>query len=399
MSEHASAGFATRAVHVGQTPGATTGAVVTPVYRSSTFAQDHVDRLRGGYEYGRGGNPTRTAFQQALASLEGGERAFAFPAGLAAEDTLVRALTRPGDDIAYAQDLYGGTFRLFSQIYPEEGRTTAAVDASDPEAVAAELARRRSRFLWIETPSNPLLEILDIRALADAAHSAGALLIADNTFASPYLQQPLAWGADAVVHSTTKYIGGHSDIIGGAVVLRAGLSLPAGRAGYSGTGRLGDELAYLQSAVGSVPGPDDVWLQSRGLKTLAVRMERHSANARAVAQFLRGRAGVAQVLYPGFADHPGHAVAERQMRAFGGIVSLRLGSAERARKLCESTRVFTLAVSLGATESLIEYPPIMTHAEKTSTAVALPDDIVRLSIGLEDPEDLIADLDQALAAL
>lgn len=405
-----SLGFATRAVHVGQEPDPLTGDVVPPIHVTSTHAQDAVDRLRGGYEYGRGPNPTRDAFTRALASLEGGEAAFAFPSGLNAEDTLVRALTRPGDHLTFGSDVYGGTYRLFATVWSREGLTATPVDLSDPQAVARDVAEHGSRIVWVETPSNPQLEVFDLRALAEAAHAGGALLVADNTFSSPYLQQPLAWGADVVVHSTTKYVGGHSDLVGGAVVVRAGLRVPddlgraeadagAAEAGpWSESGLVADELAFLQAATGAIQSPRDAWLAHRGLKTLAVRMERHSASALAVAGHLAAHPAVRAVHYPGLPDDPGHDLAARQMRAFGGVVSFELDSAEAARRVAESTGVFSLAVSLGATESLIEYPPVMTHAETVGEPNAVPSGLLRVAVGLEDPEDLIADLDRALAA-
>ncbi|MCI1642705.1 MAG: cystathionine gamma-synthase [Actinomyces sp.] len=392
-------GFATRAVHVGQEPDPRTGDVVPPIHVTSTHAQDAVDRLRGGYEYGRGPNPTRDAFTRALASLEGGAAAFAFPSGLNAEDTLVRALTRPGDHISFGSDVYGGTYRLFKTVWEKEGLTATPLDLADPEAVARDVAEHGSRLVWVETPSNPRLEVFDLRALAEAAHAGGALLVADNTFASPYLQRPLEFGADVVVHSTTKYIGGHSDLVGGAVVVRDGLRVPEGLAAgpWKDSGLVADELSFLQSAVGAVESPRDAYLAHRGLKTLAVRMERHSATALALARHLVDHPEVRAVHYPGLESDPGHDLAARQMRAFGGVVSFELASAGLARRVAESTRVFSLAVSLGATESLIEYPPVMTHAETVGGRWAVPEGLLRVSVGLEDPGDLIADLDRALA--
>ncbi|WP_312349625.1 aminotransferase class I/II-fold pyridoxal phosphate-dependent enzyme [Actinomyces sp.] len=395
-------GFATRAVHVGQEPDAATGDVVPPLHVASTHVQDGVETLRHGYEYGRGANPTRDAFQRALADLEGGGAAFAFPSGMSAEDTLVRVLTRPGDHVAFGDDVYGGTYRLFTVVRPAEGLRATPVDPGDVDAVAATVAGEGSRLVWVETPSNPLLEVFDIAALAEVAHRAGALLVVDNTFASPYLQHPLALGADVVVHSTTKYVGGHSDLIGGAVVVAAGLHLPArpGGAdlGWTGTGDVAEELRFLQSAVGAVQSPRDAHLAHRGLKTLAVRMERHSASALALAEHLRDHPAVRAVHYPGLAEDPGHDLAARQMRASGGVLSFELADAGLARRVAESTHVFSLAVSLGAAESLIEYPPVMTHAVKQGARWELPEGIVRLSVGLEDVEDLIADLDGALEA-
>lgn len=388
--------FATRAVHVGQDPDGVTGDVVPPLHVASTHVQDGVDTLRGGYEYGRSANPTRDAFQVALADLEGGEAAFAFPSGMSAEDTLVRALTRPGDHVSFGADVYGGTYRLFTVVKPAEGVTGTPLDLSDPVAVAADVRGNRTALLWVETPSNPQLEVFDIAALARVAHEGGALLVVDNTFATPYLQRPIELGADVVVHSTTKYIGGHSDLIGGAVVIREGLELPLGRPGWTGTGRVVDEVRFAQQATGSIQSPRDAALAHRGLKTLAVRMDRHSASALAIARHLVEDTRVTVVHHPGLESDPGHELAVRQMSGFGGVLSFELGSAVAARRVAESTRIFGLAVSLGATESLIEYPPVMTHAVKQGTPEELPQGLLRLAVGLEDVEDLIADLDRAI---
>lgn len=382
--------FATRAIHAGQDPDATTGAVVTPLYLTSTFAQDGVGGLRGGYEYSRSGNPTRDALQEALASVEGGTRAFSFASGLAAEDTLLRTITRPGDHILLGNDAYGGTHRLINSVLGAWGVTNSAVDTTDPAALEAAVLRDQPKVVWVETPSNPLLGITDIRAAAEVAHRHGALLVVDNTFATPWLQNPLALGADIVLHSTTKYIGGHSDVVGGAVIV--------------GDDRFTEQLGWLQNAAGAVSSPFDAWLTLRGLKTLAVRVERHSANAAALAEALAGDDRVAQVLYPGLATHPGHAVAARQMRAFGGMVSIRLrggaeGGAWAARTFAASTRLFTLAESLGGVESLIEVPAAMTHSSVKGTSLEVPDDLVRLSVGIEDVGDLVRDVRRALDAL
>ncbi len=390
------AGFSTRAIHAGQDPDAETGAVVPPIHQVSTYAQDGVGGLRNGYEYSRSGNPTRTALEEALAAVEGGARGFAFASGLAAEDTLLRAALRPGDHVVLPDDAYGGTYRLINGVFGPWGIDHTAVDLADLDAVSAAVGDR-TKVVWLETPTNPLLGIADIAAVSAIARSAGAVLVVDGTFATPYLQQPLALGADVVVHSTTKYIGGHSDVVGGALVVADGAQLPVGLDGPTGGTLLADALAYHQNASGGIAGPFDCWLTLRGLKTLAVRMDRHCANADAVARFLADHSGVAEVIYPGLADHPGHELAARQMAGFGGMVSLRTGSAERALDLCGRTKVFTLAESLGGVESLIEHPARMTHASVAGSALEVPDDLVRLSVGLEDVADLVADLGQALA--
>ncbi len=390
-------GFATRAIHAGQDPDPTTGAVVPPIYQVSTYKQDGVGGLRGGYEYSRSGNPTRTALEAALASAEGGTRGFAFASGLAAEDTLLRAALRPGDHVVVPDDAYGGTYRLIARVFAPWGVEHTAVDLSDLDAVAAAVRPGATRLVWVETPTNPLLGVADIAAISAIARGAGAVLAVDNTFATPYLQQPLAHGADVVVHSTTKYVGGHSDVVGGALVVGEGAQLPAGLEGPTGGTDLGDALAFHQNASGAVAGPFDAWLTLRGLRTLAVRMDRHCANAAAVARFLEGHPAVTQVIYPGLPDHPGHDVAARQMSGFGGMVSFRVGSAEKALDVCARTHWFTLAESLGGVESLIEHPGRMTHASVAGSALEVPDDLVRLSVGIEDVADLVADLGQALA--
>lgn len=393
----ASAGFATRAIHAGQDPDAATGAVVPPIHQVSTYKQDGVGGLRGGYEYSRSANPTRTALEEALAAVEGGARGFAFASGLAAEDTLLRAVLRPGDHVVVPDDAYGGTYRLIARVFGPWGIEHTAVDLTDPDAVAAAIEPGRTKAIWVETPTNPLLSIADIAALAALARGAGAVLAVDNTFATPYLQQPIALGADVVVHSTTKYIGGHSDVVGGALVVADGAQLPAGLTGPDGTESLADALAFHQNASGAVAGPFDSWLTLRGLKTLAVRMDRHGANALAVARFLADHPAVTEVIYPGLESHPGHDLAARQMSGFGGMVSFRVGSEEKAVEVCGHTHVFTLAESLGGVESLIEHPARMTHASVVGSALEVPGDLVRLSVGIEDVADLVGDLGQALA--
>jgi len=375
--------FETLAIHAGQEPDPLTGAVVPPIYQVSTYAQDGVGGLRGGYEYSRSANPTRTALEECLAALEEGSAALAFASGLAAEDCLLRTVCSPGDRVLIPDDAYGGTYRLFAQVLAGWGLDYEVVPISDLAAVREQLAARPTRCVWAETPTNPLLNIADIRGLAQAAHEAGAMLVVDNTFASPYLQQPLPCGADAVVHSTTKYLGGHSDVIGGAVVLA--------------DAELATRVAFTQNATGSVAGPFDSWLILRGIKTLAARMDRHCRNAMRIAQMLAEHPAVAEVLYPGLPSHPGHKIAQEQMRAFGGMVSFRLQAGEEAAvRTCGRTRVFTLAESLGGVESLIEHPARMTHASVTGTALAVPGDLIRLSVGIEDCDDLIHDLRQAL---
>lgn len=393
----ADAAFATRAIHAGQDPDATTGAVVPPIYQVSTYKQDGVGGLRGGYEYSRSANPTRTALEEALASVEGGARGFAFASGLAAEDTLLRAVLRPGDHVVVPDDAYGGTYRLIARVLGPWGIDHTPVHLSDPDAVLAAIEPGRTKVVWVETPTNPLLGVSDIEVLAAHARAAGALLVVDNTFATPYLQRPIELGADVVVHSTTKYIGGHSDVVGGALVVADGAQLPVGLTGPTGTTALADAVAFHQNASGAVAGPFDAWLTLRGLKTLAVRMDRHNANALAVAEFLAAHPAVTEVIYPGLASHPGHEVAVKQMSGFGGMVSFRTGTEEKALDVCARTRVFTLAESLGGVESLIEHPGRMTHGSVAGTELEVHDDLVRLSVGIEDVADLVADLTQALA--
>jgi cystathionine gamma-synthase len=360
--------------------------VVVPIHQASTFAQDGVGGRRAGYEYGRSGNPTRAALETCLAALERGTVGLAFASGLAAEDALARAVCRPGDHVVIPADAYGGTYRLFHRVLTPWGVECTAVDLADLDAVRAAVRPGATRLVWCETPTNPLLGIADIAALADIVHDAAALLAVDNTFASPYLQRPLELGADAVVHSTTKYLGGHSDVVGGAVVVT--------------DPELGDRVRFLQNATGAVAGPFDAWLVLRGVKTLAVRMDRHCANARRVADLLAGHPAVGAVRYPGLPTHPGHDIAAKQMTDFGGMVSVRLrGGARAAVELCRRTRLFTLAESLGGVESLIEHPARMTHASVAGSPLEVPADLVRLSVGIESAGDLIDDLTQALAAV
>jgi cystathionine gamma-synthase len=355
---------------------------VTPLVLSSTFAQDGVGGLRGGYEYSRSANPTRAAFETCIASLEGGARGLAFASGLAAEDTLLRTICKPGDHVVIPDDAYGGTYRQFAKIHQLWGLTNSPAAVSDVDAVRKAI-RPETKVVWVETPTNPLLNIADIEAIAAVAHDAGALLVVDNTFASPYLQQPLTLGADVVVHSTTKYCGGHSDVVGGALVVR--------------DHDLVEEIAFHQNSIGGIAGPFDAWLVLRGLKTLGVRMDRHCDNAEKIVDYLQAHPRVASVIYPGLEEHPGHAVATRQMKRYGGIVSFRVKEGEaKALDVCGKAEVFTLGESLGGVESLIEHPGRMTHASVAGTDLEVPSDLVRLSVGIETADDLIADLDRAL---
>ncbi|GAA2441671.1 cystathionine gamma-synthase [Streptomyces mauvecolor] len=380
--EHLDKSFETIAIHAGNTADPLTGAVVPPIYQVSTYKQDGVGGLRGGYEYSRSANPTRTALEENLAALEGGRRGLAFASGLAAEDCLLRTLLAPGDHVVIPNDAYGGTFRLFAKVVSRWGVEWSVADTSDPASVRAAVTDR-TKVIWVETPSNPLLGITDIAAVAQVAADAGARLVVDNTFASPYLQQPLSLGADIVVHSLTKYMGGHSDVVGGALI--------------TNSAEIGEELAYHQNAMGAVAGPFDSWLVLRGIKTLPVRMDRHSENAGKVAEMLTRHAKVTQVLYPGLPGHPGHDVAAKQMRAFGGMVSFRVeGGEEAAVEVCNRTKLFTLGESLGGVESLIEHPGRMTHASVAGSALEVPADLVRVSVGIENADDLLADLQQAL---
>jgi cystathionine gamma-synthase len=376
-------GFDTLAIHAGQEPDPATGAVVPPIFQTSTYAQDAVGSPRRGYEYSRTANPTRDSLQQCLAALEGGRAALTFASGLAAEDTLLRAVCEPGDHVVIPDDAYGGTYRLFARVLQRWGLGWTTAPVSSVDAVRAAITDR-TRIVWIETPTNPLLGIADIAALAQLAHDRGALLVVDNTFASPYLQLPLSLGADVVVHSTTKYIGGHSDVIGGALVVDDDDVLT--------------KLSYYQNAMGAINGPFDAWLTLRGVKTLGVRMDRHCDNAEKVVEFLTRHKAVGEVLYPGLPDHPGHEIAAKQMRRFGGMVSFRAARGEAAAvNICNSAKLFVLGESLGGVESLIEHPGRMTHASVAGSALEVPADLVRLSVGIETIDDLLADLEQALA--
>ncbi len=373
-------GFATRAIHAGQEPDPSTGAVIVPIYQTSTFAQTAVGEHKG-YEYARTGNPTRTALEQALAALDGGAHALAFASGLAAETTIMLTLAT-GDHVICGDDVYGGTFRLFDKIFARFGLKFDYIDTSDPDRVEAAI-RPETRMIWLETPTNPLLKLADIAAITTIARPHGILTVVDNTFASPYFQRPLDLGADISLYSTTKYMGGHSDVVGGAVVLS--------------NQELYQQLKFLQNAAGGVPGPFDCWLVLRGLKTLAVRMRAHEANAMAIAQFLAEHPAVEQVIYPGLPAHPQHALARRQMCGFGGMISLVLrGGEAAAREMVARTKLFTLAESLGGVESLIELPAAMTHASVAGSLLEVPAGLVRLSVGIEDQADLIADLEAAI---
>lgn len=382
MSDHA---FATRAIHAGQQADPLTGAIIPPIYQASTHVQDGIGGFREGYEYNRAGNPTRSSLETQLAALEGGASALSFASGLAAEDALLRGILKPGDHVLLGNDVYGGTYRLLTQVLAPWGIDTTTVELGDADAIRQAL-RPETKIIWLETPSNPLLKIVDISATAEIAHAAGAIVVVDNTFASPALQAPLALGADLVVHSTTKYLGGHSDVLGGAVVF--------------GDDRFYDQVKFQQFAVGAVSAPLDGWLTTRGIKTLAVRMRQHSENAQAIAEWAEARPEFETVFYPGLASHPGHDVAARQMSGFGGMLSLALSAgADAARAFAESTELFQLAESLGGVESLIGYPPEMTHASVRGTELAVPENVVRLSVGIEDVADLIADLEQGLARI
>ncbi len=377
-------GFETTALHAGQEPDPLTGAVVPPIYQVSTYKQDGVGGLRGGYEYSRSANPTRTALEECLAAIEGGQRGLAFASGLAAEDTLLRTVCRPGDHVVIPGDAYGGTYRLFARVLARWGLDFTPSAGDDVDAVRAAMDPGRTTVIWCETPTNPLLGISDIAALAGLAHEHGAILVVDNTFASPYLQQPIALGADVVVHSTTKYLGGHSDVIGGGLV--------------AASAQAGEDLAFHQNAMGAVAGPFDSWLVLRGIRTLGVRMDRHCANAERVVELLTAHPRVSAVLYPGLESHRGHEVAVKQMKAFGGMVSFRVhGGCEAAVQVCNRARLFTLGESLGGVESLIEHPGLMTHASVSGSVLEVPDDLVRLSVGIETVDDLLADLTQALS--
>ncbi|HZE02933.1 MAG TPA: cystathionine gamma-synthase [Pseudonocardiaceae bacterium] len=375
-------GFSTRAIHAGQEPDPHTGSVIVPIHSSSTFVQDGVGGLREGYEYARTANPTRTALETCLAALEVGLHGRAFASGMAASDVLLRATCRPGDHIIIPDDAYGGTFRLIDKVFRHWGIEHTAVGQSDLDAVRAAM-RPNTRLVWCETPTNPLLNIADIAALAAVARDADARLVVDNTFATPYLQAPLTLGADVVLHSTTKYLGGHSDVIGGALI--------------TNDSELDEQVAFLQNGAGAVPGPFDAWLTLRGIKTLAVRMERHCDNAERVVAALQAHPAVTGVRYPGLATQRGHEIAAKQMRRFGGIVSFTVeGGVSAALAVCARTRVFTLAESLGGVESLIEHPGRMTHASTVGTQLEVPTNLIRLSVGIEDAEDLVDDILTAL---
>jgi cystathionine gamma-synthase len=379
---HGVTGLATKAIHAGYRPDPATGAVNAPIYASSTFAQDGVGGLRGGFEYARTGNPTRAALEASLAVVEEGTFGRAFSSGMAATDCALRAILRPGDHVVIPNDAYGGTFRLIDKVFAQWNVGYTPVALSDLDAVAAAITPQ-TRLVWVETPTNPLLSIADIAAIAEIGKQNSAKVLVDNTFASPALQQPLTLGADVVLHSTTKYIGGHSDVVGGALI--------------TNDEELDDAFGFLQNGAGAVPGPFDAYLTMRGLKTLVLRMQRHSENALAIAQFLAEHPSVSRVLYPGLPTHPGHEIAVRQMGGFGGMVSVRMRAGRRAAEdLCASTRVFILAESLGGVESLIEHPSAMTHASTAGSQLEVPDDLVRLSVGIEDVADLLGDLEQAL---
>jgi cystathionine gamma-synthase len=375
-------GFATRAIHAGFEPDPQTGAVNVPIYASSTFAQDGVGGMRAGYEYARTGNPTRAALEANLAALEGGTYGRAFSSGMAATDCALRSMLRPGDHLVIPNDAYGGTFRLIDKVFSQWGITYTPAAVNDLDAIRA-VVTPATKLIWIETPTNPLLNVGDIAATAEIAHAGGARLVVDNTFASPYLQQPLMLGADVVLHSTTKYIGGHSDVVGGVLVTQEE--------------ELDAAFAFLQNGAGGVPGPFDAYLTMRGAKTLAVRMDKHCDNAEAIVDLLVGHPAIASVLYPGLPGHPGHETATKQMTRFGGMISIRLKAGEQAAlDLCARTEIFTLAESLGGIESLIEHPGAMTHASTAGSLLEVPDDLVRLSVGIEDVADLIGDLEHAL---
>jgi cystathionine gamma-synthase len=383
VDDYSVLGFETRAIHAGQQPDPRTGAVIVPIYQTSTYAQDGVGGTReGDYEYSRTANPTRSALEEALASLEGGRHALAFASGMAASDVVLRSTLRPGDHLVLGNDAYGGTFRLIDKVLSLWGVEHTVADLADLDAVRAAM-RPETKLIWCESPTNPLLGIADIAALAGVAHDAGARLVVDNTFATPYLQNPLALGADIVLHSTTKYLGGHSDVVGGAVV--------------TNEDELREQFFFLRNSAGAVPGPFDAWLTLRGIKTLALRMERHSDNAEKIVQALVKHPKVAKVYYPGLPEHPGHETAAKQMRRFGGMVSFSHADGEAAAlEVASRTKLFILAESLGGIESLIEHPGKMTHASTAGSTLQVPADLLRLSVGIEDGRDLVADLLQAL---
>ena len=392
--------FATLAIHAGFDPDPVTGDVVPPMHVASTYVQDRPGQLRSGYEYGRCGNPTTNAFAGALAALEGATHGFAFPSGMSAEDTVIRLLARPGDHVVHSTDVYGGTHKLLSVIKPAEGITSQAVDLTNLAEAERVIRAQRPQIVWVETPSNPFLLVTDIAAIAVLTHEVGGLLIVDNTFATPVLQRSLELGADVVVHSTTKYVGGHSDVIGGAFILRDGLELPVHVEPFVGERDAAAEAVKLQMALGHVPSPRDTYLAHRGLKTLALRVERHCENAQRIAEFLASHPKVSAVHYPGLASDPGYELAQRQNpRGIGGVLSFQVATEEAALELTTRTRIFALAASLGAPESLIEHPAIMTHSTRVGGVGGVPGTLLRLAVGLEDAGDLIADLEQALASI
>ena len=374
--------FETRAIHVSQDPDANNGAVIPPIYMSSTHKQDGVGGLRDGFEYNRAANPSRSALQKVLASLESGKFGLSFASGLAAEDAVIRATCAPGDHVVLGSDLYGGTFRLMNRIHRAAGIDSEVVDLSDEQALRSAIRPGKTKLIWMETPSNPMLGIFDIARISEIAKEHGILTVVDNTFATPYLQRPLELGADIVTHSTTKFIGGHSDILGGAVIVN--------------DAELHEKIRFIQFAAGAVSSPFDAWLTHRSIKTLAVRMDKHCSNAQAVAEFLDAHKNVEQVYYPGLPGHPGHELAKKQMSGFGGIVSLRFKTEKAAKDFCNKTKLFTLAESLGGVESLVNHPAEMTHASAKGSPIEVGGEIVRLSVGIENPKDLIADLAQAL---
>ena len=382
FEDHEDFGFETRAIRAGQPHDSRTGGVVTPIALSTTFAQDAVGQPKFGYEYARTGNPTRHAYETCLASLECAQHGFAFSSGMAAEDSLLRFL-QPGDKIILGNDAYGGSFRLIDKIYGRNKISNKAIDLSDPNSIK-EAWTSETKIVWLETPTNPLLNVVDIQKISNITHELGGLLIVDNTFATPYLQKPISLGADAVVHSATKYLGGHSDVVGGFVA--------------TNDEKLVEHLSFIQNAVGAVPSPFDCYLVLRGIKTLAVRMDRHCENAKAIVSLLSEHPKVKQVFYPGLESNKGHEIAKNQMTNFGGMVSFTVsGGLAMAEKVSASTKVFTLAESLGAVESLIEHPGIMTHASVAGSALEVPEDLIRISVGIESIEDLVEDLEQALS--
>jgi cystathionine gamma-synthase len=375
--------FETRAIHEGQEPDPATGSIVTPIYQTSTYVQEEVGKHKG-YDYSRAGNPTRTALETCLASLESADHGVAFSSGLGGVTTLMH-LVSPGERVVSVNDVYGGVYRMFSQVYEPKGYRFTFLSAEEIGTGLADHLDEDTRIVWLETPTNPLLNVIDIRAASEAAHAAGAIVVVDNTFATPYLQRPLELGADVVVHSTTKYLGGHSDVIGGFVA--------------TDDPTIAERLRFLQKSLGAVPGPFDCWLVLRGLKTLAVRMERHSANAGRIAAWLDQHDAVERALYPGLPAHPGHDIAARQMKEFGGMISFLAHSEEDAIRLVAETKIWKLAESLGGVESLIEQPARMTHASTAAAPFAVPGNLVRLSVGIESADDLLADLEQALSAV